>query len=310
MDQCATVLFVDDEERILRSLSMLFRSQYHVITATSAAAALEHVERERIHVIVSDQRMPGMLGVELLRRVREVSPTTMRILLTGYADLTAIVGSINEGEIFRFINKPWNPAEVKETVRKAAEIASVSDAIDRTLDPASSSDEPAWPAMLVIDESADLYDTVSEVVGGRGQVLWGSDIERTFDLLGSHEIGLVVSETRIGDTDVTPVIKAIKRHRPDILAIVVTSFEDTSTIIELINEGQVYRFLPKPVRRGLLDLSLRSALRQYASLRRRPQLLQRYTVEKPAHDPEPRLSERIMGCIRKMRAQHHSLSGA
>jgi len=97
------LLLVDDEERILRSLAMLFRLQYDLRTTTDAFEALRIVEREPIHVIVSDQKMPLMRGADLLKQVKEKSPHTMRLLLTGYSELDAVVDSVNEGEIFRFL---------------------------------------------------------------------------------------------------------------------------------------------------------------------------------------------------------------
>src|SRR6218665_3121556 len=112
MQTKSRLLFVDDEERIVNLLRMMFRADYEVHTATSGAAALEIIAAHPIDVIVSDQRMPGMLGIELLNEVRLRSPATMRILLTGYSDLSAIVGSVNDGEVFRFINKPWDKAEI------------------------------------------------------------------------------------------------------------------------------------------------------------------------------------------------------
>ena len=90
-DPKPTLLLVDDEERILRSLAMLFRSSYNVLTTVDANQALEIVARERVHVIVSDQKMPVMRGADLLRLVKERSPNTMRILLTGYSELESVV---------------------------------------------------------------------------------------------------------------------------------------------------------------------------------------------------------------------------
>ncbi|MGL4233373.1 MAG: response regulator, partial [Casimicrobium sp.] len=108
MSEKAKVLFVDDEERIVNLLKIMFRTTYDVYTATSGQQALQIVAANPIQVIVSDQRMPEMLGIDLLSKVRELSPNTMRILLTGYSDLAAIVGSVNDGEVFRFISKPWD----------------------------------------------------------------------------------------------------------------------------------------------------------------------------------------------------------
>src|SRR5262249_23130650 len=93
MNDKANILFVDDEERVRRSLEMLFRSRFKVYTTTDGHEAVDIARRNRIHVVVSDQRMPTITGVEVLRKVREVSPNTMRLLLTGYSDLQAIVDS-------------------------------------------------------------------------------------------------------------------------------------------------------------------------------------------------------------------------
>ena len=103
-----TLLLIDDEERILRSLRMLFFIGYDVRTTTDPDEAIRILREEKVHVIVSDQRMPVMQGSELLRIARETSPATMRILLTGYSDLDASIASVNEGEVFRYLMKPWN----------------------------------------------------------------------------------------------------------------------------------------------------------------------------------------------------------
>ena len=86
-----TLLLIDDEERILRSLAMLFRGSYQVHATVDPHEAIALVERERVHVVVSDQRMPVMRGADLLREVRSRSPNSMRILLTGYSELDAVV---------------------------------------------------------------------------------------------------------------------------------------------------------------------------------------------------------------------------
>jgi len=101
MQRKPSILFVDDEIRIVRVMSMTFRENYRVFTAISGVEALEVLEKERIDIIVSDQRMPGMTGIALLACVRERWPRTMRLLVTGYADLVAIIGAVNEGARLR-----------------------------------------------------------------------------------------------------------------------------------------------------------------------------------------------------------------
>lgn len=110
-------------EMIQGVVDQLFRPHYRLHATTDPQEALAIVAREPVHVVVSDQRMPLMRGAELLRRIKETSPSTMRLLLTGYSELDAVLASVNEGEIFRFINKPWDASELRSTVQQAAAIA-------------------------------------------------------------------------------------------------------------------------------------------------------------------------------------------
>ncbi|MEM1263141.1 MAG: response regulator [Pseudomonadota bacterium] len=118
-----SVLFVDDEQRVLNSMRALFRRDYDVYLTTRGSEAVQWLKEKNIDVIVADQRMPEMTGVEVLGAGKEVSPRTVRILLTGYADLDAIEGSINVGEVFRFLSKPCPPNHLRDTLKLAVDIA-------------------------------------------------------------------------------------------------------------------------------------------------------------------------------------------
>jgi len=115
------LLIVDDEEAILETMTFTFGDDYEVLTASSASSALELLERDGpVAVVVSDQRMPQMTGVEFLAKVYEMHPATVRIILTGFADMDAIIGSINDGHVYAYITKPWEPDHLKQVVRQAA----------------------------------------------------------------------------------------------------------------------------------------------------------------------------------------------
>ena len=116
------LLLVDDEENILRSLKrVLRRGDWAIETAPDAEQALELFARFQPAVVMSDFRMPGMNGVEFLARVKEVSPHTQRIMLTGQAVQPALEEAINRSEVFRFISKPWNDSKLLLTVKSAFE---------------------------------------------------------------------------------------------------------------------------------------------------------------------------------------------
>ncbi len=116
-----TLLIVDDEPDVLDSLRHLFHRRYRVLTAESGREALALLESNDVAVLLSDQRMPGMTGDELLARVREIRPEVVRLLFTGYADIQAVIKAVNQGGIFRYILKPWDAVELESIVRQAAD---------------------------------------------------------------------------------------------------------------------------------------------------------------------------------------------
>ena len=116
------ILCVDDEPNILSALRRLFRGQgFEVRTAVGGAAGLELLATETVDLVISDMRMPEMDGAEFLQKVRERTPDTVRLLLTGYSEVTSIIGAINRGEIYRYITKPWDDHDIVLIVRQALE---------------------------------------------------------------------------------------------------------------------------------------------------------------------------------------------
>ncbi|MBX9765709.1 MAG: hybrid sensor histidine kinase/response regulator [Bdellovibrionales bacterium] len=117
-----TLLVVDDEVDNGEALERLFRKKYHVLKATSGAAALKLVQSHpEISVIISDQRMPQMSGVEFLEKSLAIRPDAVRILLTGYTDLESVIAAVNAGQIYRYVTKPWDPQDLTLTVDRAFE---------------------------------------------------------------------------------------------------------------------------------------------------------------------------------------------
>lgn len=116
-----SLLIIDDELEITKALARQFRSKYNVFSTTSAEEGLAIMEKESIQVVLSDQRMPGMTGVDFFSRIKHKYPDALRLLLTGYTDIEAVVNAINEGQVFRYVTKPWNPAELESIIREAFE---------------------------------------------------------------------------------------------------------------------------------------------------------------------------------------------
>lgn len=277
MDTKPKILLVDDEERILRSLGMLLRMQYQVYATSDGHEALAILKREKIHVLISDQRMPIMSGSELLRQARAIAPDTVRILLTGYADADAALDAVNEGEIFRYINKPWGPKELRDTIAQAVDIA-LSLQAPVVQSPLA---EEARLSCLVLDRDIATYQAVKELLEPAHEVIWRRSVDGALDVLTSTRVAILVTELSLGDEDLSAMLKTLKQEHPELLTIILTCFKDTSRLVELINQAQIYRYLPKPLRKGMLGRNIESTIARYRSLRHQPAQLLTQAVEKP-----------------------------
>ena len=115
-----TLLVVDDEPDVCDSVYDLLRRDFQVLKARSAAEGTKLLQENEVHIIMTDQRMPQITGVEFLSKMRTRHPQAIRMLFTGYADLDSIIAAINQGHIFQFLKKPWQPEELQAAVREAA----------------------------------------------------------------------------------------------------------------------------------------------------------------------------------------------
>lgn len=121
-EQHIHILYIDDEIHNLNAFKASFRRLYTVFTASSAEEAEKVLEKEEIHIIISDQRMPRMTGIEFFESILDRYPEPIRILLTGYADINAVIDAINKGQVYKYFSKPWNDEDLRHNIEKAFEV--------------------------------------------------------------------------------------------------------------------------------------------------------------------------------------------
>jgi DNA-binding NtrC family response regulator len=336
------LLFVDDEQRVLNSMRIMFRRQFDLYLASHGAEALDIVKRNDIDVIVADHRMPKMTGVEVLSKVRELSPRTVRILLTGYADLDAVEGSINDGQVFRFLTKPCAPKQLRETIELAAKTAreapvpesqpelNASDTLEiileadtiREISPATTRNaspdpgaagtdrmerpkyaaaptapspqtrpaaEPTRPPRLatglgvvVFSNDHEVIDTVQKAVRGRLPVYSASNIVQVVKVLTEHRPGVLVTDISEDKATIQSMTARLKEHLPQLVTIAVSQHRDVLDMVWLINHGQIFRFLRKPLSAGRCAISLQAALQHHRLLLKNPELVKRHEVDASA----------------------------
>jgi serine/threonine-protein kinase len=263
------ILLVDDEERIVNGVKALLRQDYDVVTALGGEAALAALKQGTFHVIVSDQRMPGITGVELLRQARTLAPNAVRMLLTGYTDLAALVGSINQGEIFKFVMKPWDNDELRKSIADAARIA-----MELAASAAPAGTEASKPAnprsagsILVIDPKEGLAKGLERLLAGAAEVIQVPTPQEAGKVLQGREIAAIVADLGAGTDGLVALFRQLKEKRPEVLSILIAEEPDSELGIELINKAQIYRFLPKPVSAKELRTQVAAALRRYATIK-------------------------------------------
>ncbi len=107
------ILYVDDEDSNLRIFRTGFKREYDITVVNSAQEGLELLRKEKFAIIITDQKMPQMTGTQFLKEVNDLYPNTIRVILTGFSDIGAVIDAINQGNVFKYIPKPWNKAEMK-----------------------------------------------------------------------------------------------------------------------------------------------------------------------------------------------------
>lgn len=392
------ILFVDDEKRVLNSMRGLFRREYELFLTCEGAEAVEIAAKNDVDVIVADQRMPGMTGVEVLAAVKERSPRTVRVLLTGYADPSAVEGSINVGEVFRFLSKPCPPKVLRETLSLAITASRTTPAPPAAEQPPvqtppeaeSSAEEPvaaappeAEPPVLEVpatetppaaapatdapaaesppvtapdtpppdtsqpdlinddDETQPSMPALAEddVAEGGGQpsshwhtvtsvVMSEDNVEETQEPIGpgspslstgdvgvviftidsdfaatairavsadrntilatklakvaqaieDGEAGVLVTDYKTNNEILKKIIAALKQRMPHLVTIVVSDGRDTTDMISLINFGQVFRYVIKPIEPEKLRNEINAAAMHHLYLTSNPESAKRHQV--------------------------------
>jgi DNA-binding NtrC family response regulator len=348
------LLFVDDEQRVLNSMRIMFRRQFDLYLASHGAEALDIVKNKDIDVIVADHRMPKMTGVEVLSKVRTMSPRTVRILLTGYADLDAVEGSINDSEVFRFLTKPCAPKQLRETIELAAKLAreapvpepqaelSPHDTLEiimeadtvREVGPAGATPEPSrtsrtdvmekpkfaatQPApartadtasrqklatglgIVVFSSDNEVIDTVQKSVRGRLPVYPAGNIVQVVKILTEHRPGVLVTDVSEDKATIQSMTARLKEHLPELVTIAVSQHRDVLDMVWLINHGQIFRFLRKPLSAGRCAISLQAALQHHRLLLKNPELVKRHEVD-ASQTSESGVMEGVLAKLKSMK---------
>ncbi|MCS6988402.1 MAG: response regulator [Chloroherpetonaceae bacterium] len=278
--QKSQVLIVDDEPLVLSSLRNLLEFDYIVHTAESGREALKILTQFPIKVIMSDQRMPEMMGHEVLSEAKRISPATIRILLTGYSDLESIINSVNAGEIFRYISKPWKSEMILSVFKLGVQI------YDRLSQfapsPASmTSSEPTKPKVHIeVDEKShsvlfvgyeddEIKNLVEQIEKGY-EVYKSQSIDEALRQIARKPVSVIVSNVNFGQDNALDFLNAVKSEYPEVVTVILTEVADANLAIRSINELNVFRYLIKPVSGDVFRQIIDNAVSQNQTYKEKP----------------------------------------
>ncbi len=298
------VLAIDDERLVLSAMRRLLKPHYQVLTTENAEEALDLLRKIHIDVIISDQRMPNMTGVELLAKAKKISPFTIRLLLTGYSDAGAIEGAINDAEIFRFISKPWKNQEVLELLKKTTQIAQKNyqrHSIRRLPTKKDIEQVKAQSRCLILDHKNNVYPIVKQLVGKHITINHVTEAIDAISFLTKNSCSVMVVSLSKHNTDhELGLTKVLKKSLPTLMIIVIAKSSDSSQMINLINEGQIYRYITRPLRLASLKMYLLSAIRYHTMLKKNPQLIKQHEIEPIKHIEQRKFAERAYSTFKKI----------
>ena len=195
------ILVVDDEPAILESLEMTLADDYRVFTAATGEEGLAVLERETIALVISDQELPTMKGVEFLESAIAVAPRAIRILLTGYADINSLVRAVNEGRIYRYIAKPWEPHEVRLNVKRALESYELASENAQLASALAQANDRLRAENLYLRREVERRYAFDKIIGG------SPAMERVFEVM-----------EKVADTDATVLITGETGTGKDLVA--------------------------------------------------------------------------------------------
>lgn len=296
------VLCVDDEPGVLRSLCSLLRDRFDVFSASNADEGLALLRHSEFDVVISDQRMPGMTGTEFLEEVKDKSPHTMRLLLTGNAEFTNALQSVNDSEVFRYIQKPWDNEHLVNMVTYAASVARGVPLHKPAPPEGAATDAPAdvrhrfgsdIETILLMDEDPTTERQLRTVLGQDMLLLWARSPGEAVSLMHRHKVAVIVVDTHSGTSATLDLIRAVKRSSPNIVAVIHAAECDGDTVGRLINEGQIFRFMSKPAGPTCMSRTIQAALKKHRQFMAQPASVARHALDisrlaafaRSRHDP-------------------------
>lgn len=282
----APVLYVDDEPSNLRLFERYFERDYKIFTAGSAQQAREILRRQNIHLVITDQRMPGMTGVELLEAIKDEHPDIARMIVTAYSDVRVVIQAISAGRLDHYVTRPWDPDEVRIAIDRALDgyrlrrrHRVLSERFEAKAGRGAAS-KITWnrstrlPTILFVDDDEEHIRRFKESFDREFTIYTASSGDEALERLRSREIHLLVTAQRLVGMNGVELLEAAIRESPDTQRVLLVAYLEFSLVVQAINVGRVDQFALKPWRPEELRVTITDALDAHELRRRNARLIE------------------------------------
>jgi serine/threonine-protein kinase len=301
------VLTVTADARIQRALDVLWREHEVVACADSGLAVAMAVERD-VDAVLCDQRVPPALGVELLSQVREVQPRALRMLLCDRPDARLLLDAVNDCEVFRIVDQPWNIAALRDAALAALRAVRLSPPISAsTLSADEAERTRRLTAVVVIESDAGSQQRLRDLLQAYYKMHFANSLDRALQFMEQHETGALICATGPGRDELVASLKALKQAHPHMATIIIDPLDDLDRAIELVNEAQIFRLLRRPFNPSLCRPFVDAALARYGHIKQQPQTAWRVAPAEsasPGRAPE-HLPQQLLNRIRGLPGRLH-----
>ncbi|HSC10889.1 MAG TPA: hypothetical protein VLC97_07930 [Rhodanobacteraceae bacterium] len=277
-EPASRILLVTAEGSIQHALVALLR-EHEVIVCADPDAAAALAAKNDVDTVICSQRVPPATGIDVLRAVKRAHPRGMRVLLSDRPEGRLLLDAVNDVEVFRCVDLPWNNAAMRELANAAARGARSTPVLGSE---PPGSDEAAdlkrHVALVVIDGDADAQQRLRDVLQPHYKIHFTSEFERALVFMEQHETGAMICAPRVGRSELVTPLKALKQSHPQITTIAIDAHLDVDLTIELINEAQVFRLLRRPLHPTICRQYADAAMARYWRIKQNPQAAWRFAA--------------------------------
>lgn len=265
------LLLASGDARVQRALGVLWRG-HEVIACNDPAAAPALAKARDVDAVVCDQRVPPALGIDLLVEMRQLQPRALRMLLTDRPDARLLLDAVNEAEVFRVLDQPWDLAMARDSALAAARAARQAPLFGgSTLPDAEAERIRRETAVVVVDNDSVAQQRLRDLLQPHYKMHFANSLERALQFMEQHETGCLVCSTAASRGELLSALKVLKQAHPHIATVVMDALGDLDQVIELINEAQVFRLLRRPFNPALCKPYVDAALARHWYIKQQPQ---------------------------------------